>query len=46
MNHGEPPDNLIVPAELPPLTRTQLKSALKAIVAAQHQLSRYAPYGI
>ena len=46
VNRGEPPDNLIVPAELPPLTRVQLKSALKAIAAAQHQLSRYAPYGI
>ena len=46
VNRGEPPDNRIVPGELPPLTRAQLKTAFKAIAAAQHQLSRYVPYGL
>ena len=35
-----------MPAELPPLAREELFSALRAITDAQKQLSVYAPLGI
>ena len=40
------PRTAIVPAELPPLAREELFSALRAIADAQKQLSVYAPLGI
>lgn len=46
VNRGEAANNLIVPGDLPPLTRAQLKAAFKAITDAQHLLSRYVPYGM
>jgi CBS domain-containing protein len=43
---GEPADNLVRVSDLPPLTRAQLTAAIKAIEAAQRQLSRFVPYGV
>jgi CBS domain-containing protein len=43
---GIQPDNLIEPAELPPLTRDQLKSAFRAVADAQHGLNRFVPLGL
>ncbi len=43
---GRQPDNRLAPAELPPLTRAQLKAALRSIDQAQGALSRYAPLGM
>ena len=43
---GRTPEDRIVPAELPPLAREELFSALRAITDAQKQLSVYAPLGI
>jgi CBS domain-containing protein len=43
---GVEPDNRIDPADLPPLTREQLKSAFKAVAEAQHALSRFVPLGM
>jgi CBS domain-containing protein len=43
---GEPADNLVRVSDLPPLTRAQLAAAIKAIEAAQRQLSRFVPYGV
>ncbi len=43
---GEAPDNDIDPKELSPLTRVHLREALRAIAAAQKQLSVYVPLGM
>jgi CBS domain-containing protein len=43
---GQPADNLVRVSDLPPLTRAQLTAAIKAIEAAQRQLSRFVPYGV
>jgi CBS domain-containing protein len=43
---GAGPDNRIDPADLPPLTRDQLKSAYRAVTEAQHALSRFVPLGM
>jgi len=46
VREGRTPEDRIVPAELPPLAREELFSALRAITDAQKQLSVYAPLGI
>jgi signal-transduction protein with cAMP-binding, CBS, and nucleotidyltransferase domain len=43
--HAEP-DNVVDPAELPPLTRSQLRDAFRAIAHAQKKLSVYVPLGL
>jgi CBS domain-containing protein len=43
---GRPPTNRVAPADLPPLTRGQLRSALRAVADAQHALSRFVPLGM
>jgi CBS domain-containing protein len=43
---GEEPDNLVDPAELPPLARLDLQEALRAVADAQKQLGRYVPLGM
>jgi CBS domain-containing protein len=43
---GLPPDNLIRPEELLPLTRAELREAFHAIGRAQQQLNRFVPSGI
>lgn len=40
------PDNVVEPAELPPLTRTQLREAFRAVAHAQKTLSVYVPLGL
>jgi CBS domain-containing protein len=43
---GEAPDNLIDPAELPPLERASLREAFLVIARAQKQLGRFVPLGL
>lgn len=43
---GRAPDNLVDPAELPPLARAELREAFRAIAHAQKRLSVYVPLGI
>jgi CBS domain-containing protein len=43
---GQTPDNLIDPTELPPLARTELREAFRAIAQAQKRLSVYVPLGL
>ena len=43
---GEPPDNLVEPGELPPLTRVELREAFRAIAQAQKRLGVYVPAGL
>jgi CBS domain-containing protein len=43
---GIAPDNTVDPAELPPLTRSHLRDALRAVAAAQKRLSVYVPLGL
>jgi CBS domain-containing protein len=43
---GEAPDNLIDPAELPPLERASLREAFLAVARAQKQLGRFVPLGL
>lgn len=43
---GTAPDNIVDPAELRPLTRTQLREVFRAIVHAQKRLSVYVPMGM
>jgi CBS domain-containing protein len=43
---GRPPTNRVAPADLPPLTRGQLRSALRAVADAQHALARFVPLGM
>jgi CBS domain-containing protein len=46
LQQGREPDNVVDPAQLPPLTRAQLREAFRAIAAAQKRLSVYVPLGI
>jgi CBS domain-containing protein len=43
---GQPPTNLVDPADLAPLARGQLRSALRLVADAQHALSRFVPLGM
>ena len=43
---GQTPDNLIDPSQLPPLARTELREAFRAVAGAQKRLSVYVPLGI
>lgn len=43
---GRDPDNVVDPAELPPLTRAELREAFQVIAAAQKQLAHYVPLGL
>ncbi|HZO50824.1 MAG TPA: putative nucleotidyltransferase substrate binding domain-containing protein [Gaiellaceae bacterium] len=43
---GERPGNAVDPGTLPPLTRTQLREAFRAIAHAQKKLSVYVPMGM
>jgi len=43
---GTKPDNVVDPAQLPPLTRTQLREAFRAVAHAQKKLSVYVPLGL
>jgi CBS domain-containing protein len=43
---GTQPDNVVDPAELPPLARTQLREAFRAVAHAQKKLSVYVPLGL
>jgi CBS domain-containing protein len=43
---GAKPDNVVDPAQLPPLTRTQLREAFRAVAHAQKKLSVYVPLGL
>jgi CBS domain-containing protein len=43
---GRPPTNDVAPADLPPLTRGQLRSALRAVADAQRALARFVPLGM
>jgi CBS domain-containing protein len=40
---GAAPDNLIDPAELPPIARTELREALQTIRRGQKQIGSWAP---
>jgi CBS domain-containing protein len=43
---GLPPTNRIAPADLAPLARGQLRSALRVVADAQHTLARFVPLGM
>jgi CBS domain-containing protein len=43
---GTPTDNLVDPSSLPPLTRSHLRDAFRAIAAAQKRLAVYVPLGL
>jgi CBS domain-containing protein len=43
---GRAPDNVVDTDRLPPLARLDLQAALRAVAAAQKQLSHYAPLGM
>ena len=43
---GRPPDNAVDLADLPPLTRLDLREAFRTVAAAQKQLARYVPLGL
>jgi CBS domain-containing protein len=43
---GRRPTNDLAPGDLPPLTRGQLRSALRAVADAQHALARFVPLGM
>jgi len=43
---GEPVDNTVDPATLPPLARSQLREAFRAIAHAQKRLGVYVPMGM
>jgi CBS domain-containing protein len=43
---GRPPDNTVDLADLPPLTRLDLREAFRTVAAAQKQLGRYVPLGL
>ena len=45
MSETYEPDNLLDPAELPPLARTELREALRAVAHAQKKLARFVPLG-
>jgi CBS domain-containing protein len=46
LHEGRAADNLVDPAELPPLRRASLREALRAVAAAQRKLSVYVPIGL
>jgi CBS domain-containing protein len=46
VENGVPTDNVVDPADLPPLTRSHLRDAFRAVAAAQKKLSVYVPLGI
>jgi len=46
VERGEPADNRLAPGDLPPLTRSQLRAALRSIDRAQRKLQRFVPIGI
>jgi CBS domain-containing protein len=46
VERGEQPDNRLAPDALPPLTRSQLRTALRSIDRAQHRLNRFVPIGM
>ncbi|MEP6641179.1 MAG: putative nucleotidyltransferase substrate binding domain-containing protein, partial [Gaiellales bacterium] len=43
---GQTPTNMVDPADLAPLARGQLRSALRLVADAQHALSRFVPLGM
>ena len=43
---GLPPDNFIDPGQLPPLSRSQLREAFRAVAQAQKRLDVYVPLGL
>jgi CBS domain-containing protein len=43
---GQPPSNRVDPADLAPLARGQLRSALRLVAEAQRALSRFVPLGM
>jgi CBS domain-containing protein len=43
---GRPPNNMVDPTALPPITRAQLKASLRAVAAAQKSLERFVPLGM
>jgi CBS domain-containing protein len=43
---GTPPTNRVAPADLAPLARGQLRSALRVVAAAQRGLARFVPLGM
>ncbi len=43
---GQAPTNRVDPADVPPLARGQLRSALRLVADAQHALSRFVPLGM
>jgi CBS domain-containing protein len=43
---GAEPDNLVDPAQLPPLARAQLREAFRAVAQIQKRLAVYVPLGI
>jgi CBS domain-containing protein len=43
---GRPPDNLVRPDAMTPLTRTQLREALRVVAHAQKRLNVYVPLGL
>ncbi|HEY5091196.1 MAG TPA: putative nucleotidyltransferase substrate binding domain-containing protein, partial [Polyangia bacterium] len=43
---GQAPTNRVDPADLAPLARGQLRSALRLVADAQHALSRFVPLGM
>ena len=43
---GLPPDNIVEPDTLSPLTRTQLREAFRVVAHAQKRLSVYVPLGL
>ena len=46
INAGFPPDNVIEPGGLSPLTRAQLREAFRVVAHAQKRLSVYVPLGL
>jgi CBS domain-containing protein len=46
LESGEEPDNLVDPAQLPPLARAQLREAFRAVAQIQKRLAVYVPLGL
>ena len=46
ITEGRAPDNVVDTDRLPPLARLDLQAALRAVAAAQRQMSHYAPMGM
>jgi len=45
VDSGEPPDNLIAPDQLPPISRLELREAFRSVAQAQKRLGVYVPPG-